>query len=112
MQNEIIELIEPTPKLLTKRCRLLSHAITAGLKSITPLFGLGGWYYFDYTIAFFSLLLGFIISSIVRAKLRNSAIPLKQHEYNYTDAAIATWYAAKFLCYKTPTSQTKEIVTE
>lgn len=110
MPNEIIELIEPTPKLHTKKCKLFSHAITIGIKAITPLFGLAGWYFFDYMIAFFTLLLGFIISSIVRAKLRNSAIPFKQHEYNYTDQAIAAWYTAKVLCFEP--ANTKEIAVD
>jgi hypothetical protein len=56
------------------------------------------WYYYDYFIAGAALLLGFIIIGIIRAKLRNSVIPLTQREYHYSDAAIAEWYSAKILC--------------
>jgi hypothetical protein len=54
---------------------------------------------YDYFMAFFALILSFIIMGIVRSKLRNSVIPPNQREYQYNDKGIADWYTAKELCY-------------
>ena len=98
MNENYINLIEPTPKLHSQKCKALSLLIRLFLQfGIYPV-ALLVWYYYDYFIAGATLLLGFIIIGIIRAKLRNSVIPLMQREYHYSDAAIADWYSAKILC--------------
>jgi hypothetical protein len=98
MNENYIDLIEPTPKLQSQKCRAIAFVLRILLQySIYPV-TLVVWYIYDYFIAGATLLLLFIIVGIIRAKLRNSVIPLTQREYHYTDAAIADWYSAKILC--------------
>jgi hypothetical protein len=98
MNENYIDLIEPTPKLHSQKCRAIAFVLRILLQySIYPV-TLVVWYIYDYFIAGATLLLLFIIVGIIRAKLRNSVIPLTQREYHYTDAAIADWYSAKILC--------------
>ena len=97
--TDFIDMMEPTPKLLSKRCKLIAILIRIFLQlSIYPI-SLLVWYYKGWLIAILTLLLGFVVIGIVRSKLRNDAIPIKQREYNYNDQGIATWYTAKQFCY-------------
>jgi len=98
MNEEIINLIEPTPKLHSQKCKYISLLLRIVLQYSIYLLTVGVWYFYDYFIAGATLLLSFIIIGILRAKLRNSVIPLTQREYYYSDAAIADWYSAKYLC--------------
>jgi len=98
MQTNYIELIEPTPKLHSKQCKLIALAIRVALQFTTIIVGLVTWYLYDYFIAIATLLLTFIIMGIVRSKLRNSVIPPSQREYQYNDQGIADWYTAKEIC--------------
>jgi len=100
MQTEFIYLLEPTPKLHSKKCKLLSFFIRIFLQFASSLIFLAAWFFYDFFLAILSLVLTFIIMGIVRSKLRNSVIPLNQREYQYNDKAIADWYAAKELCYE------------
>ncbi len=109
MQDDIIEVIEPTPKLTTKRCKLISYAIKIFLQTATIAAALISWYLYDYFIAGATFLLAFIIMGIIRSKIRNSAIPPKQREYQYNDQEIAEWFTAKELCY---TKNSKNISDE
>lgn len=100
MQADIIDFIEPTPKLKTKKCKTISFLIRIFLQfSIYPI-TLIVWWMYDYFIAAIALVLSYVIVGIIRAKLRNGAIPLKQQEYQYTDKAIADWYTARELCFE------------
>jgi hypothetical protein len=96
--SDYINLIEPTPKLHSKKCRTIALLLRLFLQFATPLSALVAWYFYDYFVAGATLLLSFIIMGIVRAKLRNSVIPLTQQEYHYNDDGIANWYTAKRLC--------------
>jgi len=98
MQNDYLEMIEPTPKLHTKRCKAISYAIWVFLKFTTYFTTALAWYIYDYFIAFFVLILTFIVMGIVRSKLRNIAIPPKQQEHPYSDKGIADWYSAREIC--------------
>ncbi|MCF6309451.1 MAG: hypothetical protein L3J19_03090 [Sulfurimonas sp.] len=98
MQNDFIEMIEPTPKINTKKCRIVSFIIWLFLQFSIYITTLLSWYLYDYFIAFFTLMLSFIVVGIIRSKLRNSVIPAKQREYQYTDKAIADWYTDRELC--------------
>jgi putative Mn2+ efflux pump MntP len=98
MQTDFIDMIEPTPKINSKRCKLVALLLRLLLQFTTPFIGLLVWYVYDYFIAIASLLLSFIIMGIVRSKLRNSVIPPKQREYHYNDKGIADWYTARELC--------------
>jgi len=100
MQNDFIDLIEPTPKLHSKKCKIISFVIKIFLQFTTLTVGLTTWYLYDYFIAVATALVSFIIMGIVRSKLRNAVIPLKQREYQYNDQGIADWYTAKELCYE------------
>lgn len=99
MQNDFIDMIEPTPILKTKKCRFISSVLWIFLQFSTYFITVLIWYIYDYFIAFFALILSFIVMGIVRSKLRNSVIPLKQREYHYNDKGIADWYTAKELCF-------------
>jgi len=98
MQTDYIDLIEPTPKLRSKKCKLISFSIRSFLQFTTFIAGLIAWFLYDYFIAIATLLLTFVVMGIVRSKMRNSVIPPSQREYQYNDQGIADWYTAKELC--------------
>jgi ABC-type multidrug transport system fused ATPase/permease subunit len=98
MNNDFLEIIEPTPKLHSKKCKIISTIICFFLKYSIYVVSIFSWYIYDYFIAFFTLILSFIIIGIIRSKLRNNAIQLKQREYQYNDKGIADWYTAKEIC--------------
>jgi hypothetical protein len=98
MENNYIESIEPTPKLHSKKCRLISFVIRIFLQFGVFLFALIAWYFYDYFIAISTMLVSYIVIGIVRSKLRNSAIPFTQREYQYNDEGIANWYTSKEIC--------------
>ena len=100
MQNDFLEMIEPTPKLNTTRCKTISFLLRIFLQFSSYATTLLFWYMYDYFIAFFALILSFLIVGIIRSKLRNSVIPIKQREYQYNDKGIADWYTAMELCYE------------
>lgn len=101
MQNDFIDLIEPTPRLHSKRCKLVAFVLRVLLQFTTFVSSLLAWYLYDYFIALLTLVLAFIIMGIIRSKLRNAVIPPKQREYQYNDQGIADWYTAKEICYET-----------
>lgn len=100
MQNEYINLIEPTPKLNSKKCRLISFLLRLFLQFTTFIIPLVVWYIYDYFIAILALVLTFIVMGIIRSKIRNSVIPPSQSEYQYNDKGIADWFTAKRICYE------------
>lgn len=100
MQNEYIDLIEPTPKLHSKKCRLISFLLRIFLQFTTFVVPLIIWYIYDYFIALLALVLTFIVMGIIRSKIRNSVIPSSQSEYQYNDKGIADWFTAKRICYE------------
>jgi len=98
MKTNYIDLIEPTPKLYSKKCRLTAFGIKLLLQYGSFIAAFTVWYLYDYFIAGATLLISFIVIGIVRAKMRNSVIPPHQREYYYNDEGIATWFTAKELC--------------
>jgi len=98
MQSDFIDQIEPTPKLHSKKCKLIALVLRIFLQYTTIIVALLSWYIYDYFIAIATLLLTFIIVGIIRSKLRNSVIPPSQREYQYNDKGIADWYTARELC--------------
>lgn len=100
MQKEYIDLIEPTPKLHSKKCRLISFLLRLFLQFTTFIVPLIIWYMYDYFIALLALVLTFIVMGIIRSKIRNSVIPPSQSEYQYNDKGIADWFTAKIICYE------------
>ncbi|UCN01223.1 hypothetical protein LCX93_04720 [Sulfurimonas sp. SWIR-19] len=98
MKNDYIDLIEPTPVLKTKKCQIIAFLLKFLLQFTPVLAALIAWYMYDYFIAGATLLITFIVVGIVRAKMRNSVIPLSQREYHYNDEGIAKWFTAKKLC--------------
>lgn len=99
MQTDFIDQIEPTPKLHSKKCKLIALSIRFFLQYALYFVTAIIWYKYDYFIAIASFLLGFIVIGIIRSKLRNSAIPPSQREYQYSDQGIADWYTARELCF-------------
>ena len=99
MHENFIEQIEPTPKLRSKKCKLVALALRIFLQFATIFTGLIAWFLFDYFMAIAALLLTFIVVGIIRSKLRNSVIPPNQREYQYNDKGIADWYVAKEICF-------------
>lgn len=98
MQTDYIDLIEPTPKIRTQKCKLISLLIRIFLQFTTFITAAIAWYIYDYFVAGATLLLSFIIMGIIRSKIRNFVIPAKQREYQYNDQGIADWYTARELC--------------
>lgn len=101
MENDYIDLIEPTPTIYAKKCKIISFVLRIFLQFTTFVSSLIAWYFYDYFIALLTLVLSFIIMGIIRSKLRNAVIPINQREYQYNDKGIADWYTAKELCYET-----------
>ena len=100
MQNNFIELMEPTPVLRTKKCKFIAMALRFFLQYTSFILAAIAWYFYDYFIAIAALLLSFIIMGIIRSKLSNASIPLSQREFQYNDKGIADWYTAKVLCFE------------
>ncbi|MBU0632264.1 hypothetical protein KKA17_06450 [bacterium] len=99
MENDFLELLEPTPKIETSKCKILVFIITFFLRFSTIIAAVTAWFFYDYFIAGATLLIAFLITGIIRSKLRNDVIPPNQREFAYTDKAIATWYVAKRICF-------------
>ena len=93
-----IDMIEPTPELDSKKCRIFSFVLRIFLQFTTLAVGLITWYMYDYFIALSALVLSFIITGIIRSKLRNISIPITQREHFYTDKEMPIWYIAKEFC--------------
>lgn len=100
INEEYIELLEPTPKLRSKKCKIMAFALRMFLEYTTIVATLIVWFFYDFFLSALALVLAFIIMGIIRSKLRNSVIPFTQREHPYTDAAIAQWYTAKELCFE------------
>ncbi|MDA7816559.1 hypothetical protein N9A28_00025 [Sulfurimonas sp.] len=99
--NDFIDMIEQTPKIETQKCKLVSILLWLTLQYSIYVITIIAFYMYDYFIAFLALVLSFIVIGIVRSKIRNSVIPVKQREYHYTDRGIADWYTARELCLET-----------
>jgi hypothetical protein len=98
MQQDYIDTIESTPKLHSKKCKIIALSLRIFLQSFTIFSALLAWYFYDYFIAGATLLVSFIVMGIVRSKMKHGVIPLGQIEYYYDDKEIAVWYSAKVLC--------------
>ena len=98
MKTDFIDMIEPTPQLTTKKCQFISLTLRIFLQFSPYVATIIVWIMYDYFIAGATLLLSYIVVGIIRAKLRNSVIPISQREYHYTDQGIADWYTAYTLC--------------
>jgi len=99
INREYIELIEETPTLNSKKCKLISFVIKSLLRYSSFTLMLFAWYLYDYFVAIATLLLAFIIIGIVRSKISNSVIPPSQREYQYSDKEIANWYTYREFCF-------------
>lgn len=99
MKNNHIELLEATPKLKTKKCKLFALLIQLFLEYTSFLVAVLAWFLYDFFIAGAVLVLVFIVMGILRSKMRNSSIPLSQQEYHYNDKGIAEWYTKTHFCY-------------
>ena len=98
MENDFIDMMEPTPKLHTKKCQFISKTIAFFLQYTNYIIAIFVWILYDYFLAFFALILSFILVGIIRAKMRVRVIPPKQLEYPYNDKGIADWFTAKEIC--------------
>jgi len=98
MQTDFIDQIEPTPKLKTKKCRIVSFLLKIFFQFTSYTVGLSVWYVYDYFIGIGIFLLSFLLMGIIKAKMRNSVIPISQQEYDYNNQGIADWYTARELC--------------
>ncbi len=96
--NDFIDMIEETPKLNSKKCKLISMILRIFLQYGIYIIGLLAWLKYDYFIGIATFLLSFIVMGIIRSKIRNIVIPIKQREYQYNDQGIADWYTAKEIC--------------
>ncbi|MDD5156734.1 hypothetical protein [Sulfurimonas sp.] len=99
MQPDFIEFIKPTPKLQTRKCKVIAFLIGIFLRFSSPFISLVAWYLYDYFIALLALALSFIAVGIIGSYLRNSSLPANNREYRYSDAEIAIWYTNN-ICFK------------
>ncbi|MCF6331574.1 MAG: hypothetical protein L3I99_08545 [Sulfurimonas sp.] len=98
MNNDFINVLESTPKLHSNKCKIISIIIRLFLKFSIYITTILSWYIYGFFIAFFVLILSFLVIGIIRSKLRNIAIPASQQEYQYSDKEIADWFTAKEIC--------------
>jgi len=103
VNNEILEMLEPTPKLNSKRCKTISLLLRIFLQFGIYIIALIIWYLQDYFISIASLITSYIVMGIIRSKIRNSVIPPKQREHQYSDKEIADWFVAREFCFEAGT---------
>lgn len=88
----------PQPLLPKKYCRvyakIIGYLLSYGYIAIGALI----WIKSDWFIAFGSLLLSFIITGIIKSKLRQISIPPELLEFHYNDYEIAAWYLLTHHC--------------
>jgi len=99
MEYTFIEMQEDAPELESKKCKLIALIIELLLTYSIYLATIVSWILYDYFIAFFTLILSFIIVGIIRSKVRSMAIPFKQREFQYSDKDISKFYAYREFCY-------------
>ena len=102
MQTDFIDQIEPTPKLTTTKCQVISFLLRIFFQFTSYIIGVSVWYIYDYFIGIGIFLLSFLVMGIIKSKMRNAVIPKTQQEYNYNDKGIADWYTARELCIELP----------
>ena len=107
MNDEILEMLESTPELNSKRCKVISLLLRIFLQFGIYIVALIIWYLQDYFIAIASLMASYIVMGIIRSKIRNSVIPLKQREHQYSDKEIADWFVAIEFCFEVSTKDLK-----
>jgi len=100
MKEDVIEVIQKTPQLKTRRCKLLVSILTV-LLCCTPLFAfLLLFFFYNFFIGAALSVFLFIVTAIIRSKMRLLALPANQLEYTYSDHAVVSWYASKYLCFE------------
>lgn len=104
--------INPTPTLPSRGCRMLARILGWALSYGYFAVALFVWWKLDWFFAIAFVLLGFILTGIVRSKLRNDSIPPAQREYSYDDYAIATWYLSRNHCFEMPSKPSSDIRKE
>ena len=100
MENETIDMIKPTPKLKTKKCKSIMYLVYIFLRGFSIGAMIFAFIKYGWFWSFISFIFAYIIIGIIKSKLRVMSIPFNQLEYNYTDKAIATWYVSKHFCKK------------
>lgn len=99
MENNTINLIEPTPEPQSTLCKIAVTLIDYALRFGSLIIALIVWYRYDYFYGGAALLISYLLIGIVRSKLRTMSIPFSQLEYDYSDKAIAKWFVYRhFLC--------------
>jgi hypothetical protein len=97
MQDDTIEIIEPTPVPKALRCKAAVYAIALAMTLGPYAAAVAIWYRFDLFFGIGGFLIAYLVTGIVRSKLRNGVIPQLQQEYHYSDRAIASWYVVRAL---------------
>lgn len=100
MNNETIEPIQDVPKLTTKACKIYALLLNYILRFSSVLIAIYVWYAYHLFYALGALIMSYLIFGIIKAKMRDQAIPMKQHERNYSDKELAIWFIAKELCWR------------
>lgn len=97
MQNdEIIELFIPVPKF-DKRSFRIAVRILGSLLTYFPVWSaLLVWLCSNGYYAMFALLLFYLVSGAVNAKIRQRFAPLTQQEHNYSSYDLAAWMLAYY----------------
>jgi len=99
MDEIIPDIIEQTPKIKGKICRIYLLLLYIFLTYAPFLLGLMIWYFYGFFIGlafylFFTLMMGIIIS-----KLRLTSLPPYQREMSYGNMAVARWFLGKNICF-------------
>ena len=98
MNKYNFDFYEHPPVLKDTKCKLFAYLLTYGIKLMPLIICLVIWYKFNWFYGLGSGLFGFLVSGIVRAKLRVLCVPPSQFENNYSDFALSSWYVDKYLC--------------
>lgn len=100
MNNEIIEPLQELPKLPTKACKIYALILSYFLRFSSVIVALYVWYAYHLFYALGALIMSYLVLGIIKAKMRDLAIPLKQHERNYSDKELSIWYMAQEVCWR------------
>ena len=100
MENDYIDFIQPPPKPKTKKFRLLIRLASLLLSYDSLFISTIVFFYYDLFIAIIVFSILYIITGIIRSKIRLTSIPSTQLEYNYSDYEITSWYFLKYICFE------------
>jgi len=99
VEEFVPDLIEPTPVIKGKKCKILLFGLYIFITYAPFLAGLLIWYMYDFLFGFAFYLFFTLLMGVVISKLRLASIPPIQREMSYNNKAVARWYLGKNICF-------------